>query len=208
MRIIFVAKFIVVASMLTAPQAQSQPNQTPTLPTSQIPDLGRPTELDEVVPFLDFGKYFSGEWSFTWDFPDSALGPAGNLTGKTTFKSINEKFFEAVTEATGAEGLVTIHETISYLKDNKAISRTVNDSRGFSYTQIGTVGGDMGGQFAIYYESAPFTYNDRTLRIRSAVRLLSPFNHRVKTTISEDGGPYLNHGNPWWKKTYPDPTVQ
>lgn len=39
-----------------------------------------------------------------------------------------------------------------------------------------------------------------TLRIRHALRLLSPLNYKVATTLSVDGGPFRNYGNPWWRK--------
>ncbi len=201
---------VVVASMLTTLDAQSasvtspETQQRPERPTSQMPTLGRPTTTDDTMPVLDFGRYFNGKWTFTWDYPESALGPAGGLTGTTEFTSVDEGYFEATTEATGEEGTVTIYETIAYLKDNHTIARMVSDSRGYSYLQIGTVAGDLGGVFTIRFDSAPFVHDGHTVRIKTTVRLLSPFNYRVQTTISEDGGPFLNHGNPWWEKDVPD----
>jgi hypothetical protein len=32
------------------------------------------------------------------------------------------------------------------------------------------------------------------------MRLLSPLNYKVATTLSVDGGPFRNYGNPWWRK--------
>ena len=29
---------------------------------------------------------------------------------------------------------------------------------------------------------------------------MSPFNYKVATTVSVDGGPFRNYGNPWWRK--------
>jgi len=73
-------------------------------------------------------------------------------------------------------------------------------SRGFTYLQIGTIGGDLGGDYNIYFESSPFTYAGKTLRIKHAMRLTSPLNYKVATTLSVDGGSYRNYGNPWWRK--------
>ncbi len=90
-RTAFGLALIIVASMLPAlvaqsvPGAPSQTEQRPELPTSQMPTLGRPTKPDDPAPVLDFGRYFNGRWTFAWDFPDSALGPAGGLTGTTEF---------------------------------------------------------------------------------------------------------------------------
>lgn len=169
-------------------------------PKSQVPTLGRPTRPDDPVPLLDFIAYFNGSWAFTWDYPDSPLGPAGVLSGTTTYQARDEKFFEAVTEAESANGTVRIREVIGYLRDRQTLARTVADSRGFTYTQIGTVGGDLGGQFTIRFEGSPFPHNGRTVRLNSVMRLLSPLNYRTQTTISVDGGPFTNFGNPWWKK--------
>ena len=82
-------------------------------------------------------------------------------------------------------------------------ARDVSDSRGMKYTQTGTIGGDLGGYYNIYLESTPFTYNGHTIKLKHAMRLLSPLNYKVSVTMSVDGGPFLNFGNPWWRK---DPT--
>ena len=185
--------------------AQAQAPQTDR-PTSQMPNLDRPTRPDDEVPPLDFDRYFRGAWAFSWDYPDSALGPAGGLTGTTEFTTLGDGYFEAITEATGADGPVTIRETIGYLRDSHTIARMVDDSRGYSYLQTGTVEGDLGGVFTIRFAGAPFDHDGTTIRIRSVMRLLSPFNYRVQTTVSEDGGPFLNYGNPWWEKDVPRST--
>jgi hypothetical protein len=175
-------------------------NQQPQQPKSQVPTLGRPTRPDDPAPILDFAAYFNGTWHFTWDFPDSPLGPAGTLTGTTVFKVLDDSTFEAVSSAAGDGGAVTIREVIAYQRDKQTLSREVTDSRGFAYKQVGTVTGDLGGQFTIRLESAPFVYNGRTIRLRSVQRLLSPLNYRTLTTISVDEGPFTNYGHPWWKK--------
>jgi hypothetical protein len=53
----------------------------PQLPKSQIPDLGRPTKVTDEVPPFNFDEYFLGKWTFEWDAPDGALGPAGTIKG-------------------------------------------------------------------------------------------------------------------------------
>jgi hypothetical protein len=32
------------------------------------------------------------------------------------------------------------------------------------------------------------------------MRLLGPLSYKVATTLSVDGGPFRNYGNPWWRK--------
>jgi Protein of unknown function (DUF1579) len=180
--------------------AQQPPPPQPQTPRSQMPDLGRPTKSSDTLPLFNFESYFLGKWTFEWDVPDSPLGPAGTITGTTTFTRVDETFYLATTEATGPGGPITIKETIGYKKDNKAIARQVADSRGFAFTQIGTVGGDLGGYYNIYYDGAPLTVGGKTVRLRHTMRLLSPVNFKVETRISEDGGPFVNFGTPWWRK--------
>ena len=192
-------KLVALALLVLAVQGAAQPQ----LPKSQVPTLGRPTKPDDPAPILDFSAYFNGTWQFTWEFPDSPLGPAGTLTGTTVFNVLSDSTFEAVSSATGDAGPVTIREVISYQREKQTLSRHVTDSRGFSYTQSGTVAGDLGGQFTIRLESAPFVHNGRTIRVKSVQRLLSPLNYRTQTTIAVDDGPFENFGNPWWSKDEP-----
>jgi hypothetical protein len=173
---------------------------SPQLPKGQMPDLGRPTKIDDQLPLFDFDAYFPGKWTFEWDVPEGPLGPAGRITGTTTYKLVDGRFYEANTEATGPGGSYKVRELLAYHKEGKALSRYVTDSRGFTYLQIGTIGGDLGGDYNIYFESSPFTYGGKTLRIKHALRLTSPLNYKVATTVSVDGGPYRNYGNPWWRK--------
>src|SRR4051794_17306596 len=186
---------------LTAAITAQQTADKPQLPKGQMPELGRPTKVGDALPLFDFDAYFTGTWTFEWDMPEGPLGQSGQVTGKTVYKVIDAgKSYEADTSATGPDGKFTFHEVIAYQKDNKAASRYVTDSRGFSYLQLATIGGDLGGIYNIFYESSPFTYNGKTIRIKHALRLLSPFNYKVATTVSVDGGAFRNYGNPWWRK--------
>ncbi len=186
---------------LTATITAQQPPDKQTLPKGQMPELGRPTKVDDQLPLFNFDDYFPGRWTFEWDMPEGPLGESGRVTGTTVYKVIEAgKFYQADTEATGPAGAFTIHELIAYQKDNKAMSRHVTDSRGFSYLQLAPIGGDLGGIYNIFYDSTPFTYKGHTVRIKHGVRTMSPFNYKVATTVSVDGGPFRNYGNPWWRK--------
>lgn len=173
------------------------------LPRSQMPDLGRTTKADDEVPLFNFDEYFNGKWTFEWDVPEGLLGPEGHITGTTTYKPVDGKFYEAETEATGPGGPFKIKELIAYYRENKTLARYVTDSRGLSYMQIGRIGGDLGGYFNIYYEGSPITYKGQSIRIKSAVHLLSPLNYKVETTVSVDGGKFMSYGIPWWRKQVP-----
>jgi len=198
MRGILVALAFLVAAA-TLPLAGQQPPK-PQLPKGQMPELGRPTQSDDPLPPFNFDDYFLGKWTFEWDVPEGPLGPSGRITGTTVYTAVDGRFYEAKTDATGAWGPFSMRELVAYHKENKTLARQTTDSRGFSFLQIGTVGGDLGGLFNIYLESSPFTLNGKSVRVKHAMRLLSPFNYKVGTTVSVDGGPFINYGNPWWRK--------
>lgn len=180
-----------------SPTLQTQPP----LPKGAMPILGRPTSKDDPVPILDFEAYFVGPWKFEWDLPDSVLGPGGRITGTEVYKpGIDGKFFESEIDATGPAGPFKVKSSIIYLVTNKVLTRAEQDSRGFSLVKSGPVGGDLGGYFNIYYESAPFTFNGKVVRLKTTTRLLSPVSYRVTAQISVDGGPFTNFGQPWWSK--------
>ena len=170
------------------------------VPKGQMPILGRATDSNDKVPLFDFDAYFLGKWTFEWSMPETPLGPAGPYSGTTTVSKVNDTFYEALTDGEGPNGAFKIREVIAYHKDNKTLARHVTDSRGFSYLQFGPVGGDLGGIYNVHFESAPFTVNGKSVRVRNAMHLLSPLNYRVASSISVDGGPFTNLGTPWWRK--------
>ncbi len=186
---------------------QNPPPAQPPLPKGAMPTLGRPTSKDDPVPILNFEDYFVGSWKFEWDLPDSELGPGGHITGTEVYKKgLDGKFFESEIDAVGPQGPFKIKSSMIYLMNNKVISRHEQDSRGFSYLMSGTVGGDLGGYFNIYYESTPFTHNGKVIRLKKTTRLLSPVSYRMTAQISVDGGPFTNFGQPWWSKNVPGVT--
>jgi hypothetical protein len=192
-----------VAPLLSANQSQPpQPAQpaNPQLPRSQVPDLGRPTKMGDEMTAFNFDDYFIGKWTFDWDVPEGVLGPAGTLTGSVVYRAIEGPFFEALTTGKGPGGTFTVKELIAYRKEGKTLARSVTDSRGYSYLQLAAVGGDLGGYFNLYYESPPFTLKGKTVRIKNALRLVSPVRYRNNLTVSTDGGPFVTYGNPWFEK--------
>ena len=78
-----------------------------------------------------------------------------------------------------------------YLKPQQSFTRLENDSRGFDLLKVGRIGGDLGGFYTIHYESAPSAINGVVARVRSVTRIVSPFNFKVESRISVDGGPGL-----------------
>ncbi|HEX7139382.1 MAG TPA: hypothetical protein VF219_16125, partial [Vicinamibacterales bacterium] len=120
--------------------ARSQ-DPKPQLPKSQIPDLGRPTRPTDEQPLLNFGEYFIGKWNFEWDVPEGPLGTSGVVKGSVVFKHVDGPFFEATTAAKGPDGAMSIKETIAYRAEGRTAARWVVDSRGFTYSQVASVGG-------------------------------------------------------------------
>ena len=176
-------------------------NPRQTLPKGQMPELGRPTKVDDQLPLFNFDDYFTGKWTFEWDMPEGPLGESGQVTGTTIYKVIEPgKAYQADTEATGPGGAFKIRETFAYQKEQKMLTRQITDSRGFAYTQSGPIGGDLGGIYNILFDGSAFTINGHGVRIKQTVRTLSPFNYKVATSVSVDGGPFKNYGNPWWRK--------
>ena len=171
------------------------------VPKGQMPTLGRPTQSDDQVPLLDFEAYFVGKWTFEWSMPETVLGPAGDYSGTTTYAKVSDGAYEGVTEGQGPAGAFTIRETIAYQREKKTVSRQITDSRGLSRGESGPVGGDLGGIYNLIYESAPFTHGGKSIRLKNTLRLISPLAYRVAASISVDGGPFTNLGNPWWRKT-------
>ena len=165
-----------------------------------MPELGRPTESTDKVPPFDFDRYFTGAWDFEWDVPLSPLGNDGSITGRTVYAKGADGAFTAESAAEGPDGKYTVRERITFDPAAQTVARQVTDSRGFSYASTATVKGDLGGIYYLLFESEPFTVKGKTVRLRESLRTLSPFNFRVAVTLSVDGGPFTNFGNPWWNK--------
>jgi hypothetical protein len=189
-----VLSLALLGGVLLAPLAAQQ------VPKGQMPALGRPTQTGDEVPLFDFDAYFLGTWTFEWSMPETVLGPAGPYTGTTVISKLDGRFYQAVTEGEGPAGPFTVREVLAYHREHKTMARTVTDSRGFTYFQFGPLGGDLGGIYNVHLESAPFTVNGTSVRLRHTLSLVSPLNYRVATGISVDGGPFRNLGTPWWRK--------
>lgn len=180
---------VVVCSMTAYAQEQQAPK-------GLMPSLGRPTKSDDVVPLLDFDKYFLGKWTFTADAPDSVLGPGGESSGSVTYKKIGDGFYEAVTEGKNEAATFTIRETIAYHKEQRLAFRHVADSRGYTYTQMAEVGGNIGGDYRLFFKSAPFLYRGKSVRLNHTVYLAAPLTFRIDLEVSEGDKPFV-HLSPW-----------
>ncbi|MBY0494980.1 MAG: DUF1579 domain-containing protein [Cyanobacteria bacterium] len=165
-------------------------------PKGLMPDLGRPTRSDDEVPLLDFDRYFLGNWTFTADAPDSVLGPGGEISGTGSYRKLSEGFYEAVWEGKSERGPFKITETIAYHREQKMAFRHVTDSRGYSYTQMAEVGGNIGGDYRLFFKSAPFTYKGKQVRLNHTVYLAAPLTFRIDLEVAEGSGAFV-HLSPW-----------
>src|SRR5688572_12977586 len=117
---------IALAALLQAASAQV-PLKEP--PKGLMPNLGRPTKADDVVPLLDFDQYFVGTWTFAADAPDSVLGPGGEVSGTVTYRKIGEGFYEARYDGKSESGKFTITETIAYHREQRVAFRRSEERR-------------------------------------------------------------------------------
>ena len=190
---------IALAALLQASSAQV-PLKEP--PKGLMPNLGRPTKADDVVPLLDFDQYFLGNWRFAADAPDSVLGAGGEISGSVSYRKIGDGFYEARYEGKSESGKFTITETIAYHREQKVAFRHVVDSRGYTYTQMAEVGGNIGGDYRLFFQSAPFGYKGKQLRLNHTVYLAAPLTFRVDVEVAEGTGPFI-HMSPWRYRKMP-----
>ncbi|HJQ22264.1 MAG TPA: hypothetical protein VKA60_00020 [Blastocatellia bacterium] len=167
-------------------------------PSAQQPS--RPTQPTDPMPPPDM-DYFVGAWSFEWNVPESPLGPAGKFRGTEVYKKVaNRTAYESVIEGEGPEGTFKGHATTSYNAKEKLVTRLETGMFGVSLTKSGPIGGDLGGYYTIFWETAPIKKQGKTIKLKGKTLMLSPANYRMQVQISVDGGPYTNFGNPWFHK--------
>ena len=165
-------------------------------PKGLAPNLGRPTRPDDVVPLLDFDKYFVGTWTFQADAPDSLLGPGGESSGTVTYSKVGDGFYEAVLKGKSEAGTFTIRELIAYHREQKVAFRHVTDSRGYAYVQMAEVGGNIGGDYRLFFKSAPFTFKGKQVKLNHTIYLAAPLTFRTDVEVAADAGPFV-HMSPW-----------
>jgi hypothetical protein len=164
------------------------------------PQQSRPTEPTDAMPPPDL-DYFLGVWSFEWNVPESPLGPAGKIKGTETYKKAAEgSAYESDIVGEGPLGAFRGRATTNYNEKEKFVSRSETGLFGVAMTKTGPIGGDLGGYYTIFWESAPIKKAGKTVKLKGKTLMLSPAHYRLTVQISVDGGPYTNFGNPWFRK--------
>ena len=161
----------------------------------------RPTEPTDEMPPPNMA-YFLGTWSFEWNVPESPLGPAGKIKGTETYKKGQDgTTYESEIVGEGPLGPFKGRATIVYNEKEKLVTRSETGLFGVSFVKSGPIGGDLGGYYTIFWESAPVKKDGKTIKLKGKTQMLSPAHYRLLIQISIDGGPYTNFGNPWFRKS-------
>ena len=150
---------------------------------------------DPPAPFNP--DYLVGRWTFEYDTPESALGPAGQISGTETVRQVDACLYEGATQAKGPAGAFTIKSTIVYDPSAHYLVVLERDSRGFELLKHGRVGGDSGGYFTHHWQAAPFTVKGKKVRLKGNTFMASPANYRVRTEIAEGDDPFVSMGTLW-----------
>lgn len=159
----------------------------------------RPTRPDDPMPPPNM-DYFVGTWTFDWNVPESPLGPAGKLKGKETYKKVADGKYESEIEGDGPMGAFKGRATMTYNEKEKIVTRSETNFLGVAIKKSGTIGGDLGGYYTIFWETEPIKKDGKTIKLKGKTQMLSPANYRLQVQISVDGGPYTSFGNPWFQK--------
>ena len=102
-----------------------------------------------------------------------------------------------MTEGKGESGAFTIQRNDRVSPANRRWrSATSTDSRGYSYTQMAEVGGNIGGDYRLFFKSAPFIYQGKQVRINHTVYLAAPLTFRIDVEVAEGAAEFM-HMSPW-----------
>lgn len=158
------------------------------------------TTLNNDAPAPFNPDYLIGRWAFEYDMPDSALGPAGQISGTETIQQVDGCLYEGTTQSKGPAGAFTIKSTIVYDPSAHYMVVLERDSRGFDILKSGRVGGDSGGYYTHHWQAAPLTFKGKKVRLKGTTFMASPLNFRVRTEMSEGNDPFVNLGTVWMQR--------
>ena len=167
--------------------------------------LRRPTvgiegdeEGDDQAPFDP--HYFVGTWEIEGVLPASPFGESSEFFGTEVVRHVDGCMYESTIEATTVDGQVTIASRMMYDRRAAYLVRLEDDSRGFEFLKVGRVGGDPGGYFSHYWQTAPVVSQGQQVRLTGRTSMLSPFRYEVQTRMSVDGAPFANFGTVRWER--------
>lgn len=158
------------------------------------------TTLNNDAPSPFNPDYLVGRWTFEYDMPESALGPAGQVSGTETVRHVDGCLYEGATQAKGPAGAFTIKSTIVYDPSARYLVVLERDSRGYELLKHGRLGGDSGGYFTHHWAAAPFTVKGKKVSLKGTTFVASPANYRVRTEIAEGDDPFVSMGTFWMQR--------
>ena len=158
------------------------------------------TTLNNDAPAPFNPDYLVGRWSFEYEMPESALGPAGQISGVETIQYVDGCRYEGATQAKGPGGAFTIKSTIVYDPSAHYLVVVERDSRGFEVIKHGRVGGDSGGYFTHHWVAAPFLVKGKKVRLKGTTFMSSPVSSRVRTELAEGDAPFVSLGTVWMQR--------
>jgi hypothetical protein len=165
----------------------------------QLKSLTRSLTNDD--PELPFDPdYFVGSWDVEWDVPESPFGQAGTVTGTMTIRHVEGCSYEGELTGKDAEGSFSSKIQLVYDPAVKYLVWIETHSRGYTFVRPGRVGGDLGGAFTHFWEAPVMKINGSNVRLIGYTSITSPLFYRLRAQISTDGEPYVNFGNPWFRK--------
>jgi hypothetical protein len=163
--------------------------------------LSRPTSRDDQMPFFD-PEYFAGTWNFESRVLDSPLGPGGESVGKLTIKSTGGCNYEGELKAEDPDGKpFTRKIKLTFDPAKKVLSWTEADSRGYTLTKSGPVGGELGGLFHHHFEEGPtITVGGQKVSVTGVSEMSSPAYFKSDFKISINGAPTKTFGRATYEK--------
>ncbi|HUR34777.1 MAG TPA: hypothetical protein VM032_13335 [Vicinamibacterales bacterium] len=172
--------------------------------------LTRPTQPGDEMPFWD-PEYLVGVWDIDMRSQDSPFGPGGQSIGTLTMKP-NEKngcLYDGSLKGEDPDGKPFSRTiTVSYDPNQKLLSWTEKDSRGYTIVKQGPVGGELGGLFHHHFGDDPSTqsisFSGRKIRVKGISEMSSPAFFKTDMQISIDGAPYVSYGRVTYSKQLPD----
>ena len=163
--------------------------------------LTRPTSRDDQMPFFD-PEYFAGTWDVLIRVVDSPLGPGGESAGELTIALASGCHYTGELKAEDPDGKpFTRKVDFTYDTTKKSLTWTEVDSRGYTWTRVGPVGGELGGLFHYHFDDSPaFTFGGKRLQIKGVSEMSSPAFYKSDLQISIDGGAPTTFGRATFEK--------
>lgn len=163
--------------------------------------LTRPTSRDDDMPFFD-PAYFAGTWDYIARAVDSPFGPGGESAGTLTVKSAGGCNYEGEIKGEDPDGKpYTRRVRYAYDTNKKQMVVTEVDSRGYTITMPGPVGGELGGLFHHHFEGgAPTVVAGKKIVFKGVTEMSSPAYYKIDFQISIDGAAPTSFGRSTFEK--------